>query len=75
MTNDSINHPSHYTRGSIEVWDFIRDQELSYHLGCAVKYICRAGYKNDSIEDLNKAVAYLRNEIEFQQNVHQNPPM
>jgi predicted Zn-dependent protease len=75
MTNDSINHPSHYTRGSIEVWDFIRDQELSYHLGCAVKYICRAGYKNDSIEDLHKAVAYLRNEIEFQQKVHQNLPM
>ena len=32
--------PAHYTRGSIEVWDFIRDQQLNYHLGNAIKYIC-----------------------------------
>ena len=54
--------PKYYTRGSIEVWDFIRDQGLNYHLGCAVKYICRAGYKDDSIKDLDKAIHYLTNE-------------
>ena len=37
--------PAHYTRGAIEVWDFIRDQDLNYHLGNAIKYICRAGSK------------------------------
>ena len=57
--------PSYYTRGSIEVWDFIRDQGLNYHLGNAVKYICRAGYKDDKIEDLEKAVHYLNNELQF----------
>jgi len=54
--------PNYYTRGSIEVWDFIRDQGLNYHLGCAIKYICRAGYKDDPIKDLDKAIHYLTNE-------------
>ena len=58
--------PSHYTRGAIEVWDFIRDQDLNYHLGCALKYICRAGFKDDNskIADLKKAIHYLENEID-----------
>lgn len=56
--------PSYYTRGSIEVWDFVRDQSLSYHLGCAVKYICRAGFKGDNYAaDLSKAIHYLENEL------------
>ena len=57
--------PAHYTRGQIEVWDFIRDQTLNYHLGNAVKYICRAGFKsnNTKIEDLEKAIHYLENEL------------
>ena len=56
--------PDYYQRGEIEVWDFIRDQQLSYHLGNVIKYICRAGFKNNDIEDLNKAIHYLQNEIE-----------
>jgi len=57
--------PSHYTRGSIEVWDFIRDQGLNYHLGNAIKYICRAGFKGDNTkaQDLKKAIHYLENEL------------
>jgi hypothetical protein len=56
--------PAHYTRGAIEVWDFIRDQDLNYHLGNAIKYICRAGYKGSKAEDLRKAIHYLQNELE-----------
>ena len=48
--------PQYYKRGNIEVWDFIRDQRLNYHLGNAIKYICRAGYKDDPVEDLKKAM-------------------
>ena len=61
-----MDSPSHYTRGSIEVWDFIRDQELNYHLGNAIKYICRAGYKSTATktEDLKKAIHYLENELQ-----------
>ena len=58
--------PSHYTRGSIEVWDFIRDQQLNYHLGNAIKYICRAGFKGDNTktQDLKKAIHDLENELQ-----------
>jgi hypothetical protein len=55
--------PAYYTRGSIECWDFIRDQQLNYHLGCAIKYICRAGHKDSKVKDLKKAIHYLENEL------------
>ena len=38
--------PHYYRRGTMEPWDFIRDQGLSFHLGNAIKYICRAGHKD-----------------------------
>ena len=56
--------PSYYTRGSIEVWDFIRDQGLNYHLGNAIKYVCRAGHKDSKVDDLKKAIHYLTNELD-----------
>ena len=62
-TND--RGPSYYKRGSIQVWDFIRDQEMNFHLGNVIKYVCRAGHKDNDIEDLAKAIHYLSNEIEF----------
>ena len=57
--------PQYYRLGSIQVWDFIRDKELNFHLGNAIKYICRADHKYDDIEDLSKAIHYLQNEVEF----------
>ena len=58
--------PDYYRRGTIEVWDFIRDQGLNYHLGNAVKYISRAGFKSTATktEDLKKAIHYLENELQ-----------
>ncbi len=56
--------PSYYTRGTLEVWDFIREQDLNYFLGNAIKYICRAGYKDCRVEDLKKAITDLEKELE-----------
>tara|TARA_R110002012_G_scaffold61934_1_gene162469 strand:- start:384 stop:683 length:300 start_codon:yes stop_codon:yes gene_type:complete len=63
--------PAYYTRGSIECWDAIRDWKLNYHLGCAVKYICRAGFKdaNSKAQDLKKAIHYLENELQHTLNI------
>lgn len=63
IKTDPVNHPSHYTRGKIEVIEFIEDQRLSYHLGNVLKYICRAGFKNNEVEDLKKAAWYLNRYI------------
>lgn len=67
--NDNVNHPSHYTSGKIEVIDFITDQKLTYCLGNAVKYVARAGKKdpNKTIEDLQKAVWYINQQIKILQ--------
>ena len=61
--------PEYYKRGSIDVWNFIREQELNFDLGNAIKYICRAGYKDSKIQDLEKAIHYLKNELEHEENL------
>ena len=38
---------------------------MNFHLGNVIKYVCRAGHKDNDIEDLAKAIHYLSNEIEF----------
>ena len=48
----------------METWDFIREQGLNYHLGNAIKYICRAGHKDSKADDLKKAIHYLENELQ-----------
>ena len=72
MGMTSFYNPPYYNRGKIQVWDFIRDQELNYHLGNVVKYVCRAGHKKtvgnptgDPLEDLDKAIHYLINERDY----------
>lgn len=60
---NSINHPSYYNRGKIEVIDFINDQQLNFNLGNVIKYVCREADKGGT-EDLKKAVQYLEFEIE-----------
>ena len=67
--------PSYYKRGKAPVWDFIRDQGLNFHLGNAIKYICRAGYKGSKEEDLEKAIVYLQNELTHarRQNLPRQP--
>ena len=63
--------PTYYQRGSADVWYFIRDQQLNFHLGNVIKYICRAGYKTDSkIQDLEKALHYLQNELDHEKDVY-----
>ena len=61
--------PEYYSRGTTPVWDFIRDQGLNFHLGNAIKYVCRAGYKDSKIQDLEKAIHYLENELHHEQNL------
>jgi len=71
-TNDK--GPDYYKRGKAQVWDFIRDNDLNFHLGNAVKYIARAGYKDSKQEDLIKAIHYLENELEHTINTTATSP-
>lgn len=60
-----ISHPAHYTEGrKYEPKDVIRDWGLNFNLGSAVKYISRAGRKDDILQDLRKARQFLDFEID-----------
>ncbi len=62
--------PTYYQRGSCDVWDFVREQGLNFHLGNAIKYICRAGYKDSKLQDLEKAIHYLQNELDHEKDIY-----
>jgi hypothetical protein len=57
--------PTHYKRGTIEVWDFIVDQGLDYLAGNVIKYVCRAGHKSheSELDDWLKVKAYVERKI------------
>ena len=62
---DNVSHPAHYCEGRVyEPIDVIEDWELGYNLGSVVKYVSRAGRKQNQLEDLKKARWYLNREIE-----------
>lgn len=56
--DDPINHPKHYTNGSIECIDYLIDQHFGFFSSTVVKYITRYRTKN-GVEDLKKAQWYL----------------
>jgi hypothetical protein len=63
--NDPVNHPSHYTEHPSGVECIQITEHMNFCLGNAVKYIWRAGLKNDNaIEDLKKARWYVDRELE-----------
>ena len=63
--NDPVNHPSHYTKGGIEVIEFIEAWDFNFFRGSAIKYIARAGLKDKTkeVEDLKKANWLIEREI------------
>ena len=66
--SDPVNHPAHYKAGGIETIDFIEAKGLNYRLGNVVKYVTRADHKGNRKQDLEKAMWYLRREIETSQS-------
>lgn len=67
-THNNISNPAHYTSGRLyEPKDVIRDWNLNFNLGNAVKYISRNGRKegNSKIQDLEKARQYITFELEY----------
>jgi hypothetical protein len=63
--HDPVNHPLHYTEHPSGVECIQITEHMNFCLGNAVKYIWRAGLKNDNaIEDLKKARWYVDRELE-----------
>ena len=55
----------HYENGTqIDVIEFATMYDLNFNRGNIIKYVVRAGKKDDEVKDLEKAMDYLRREIE-----------
>lgn len=73
VTNDNINHPSHYTQGSIECIDAIKAATVgktgieAVCVANVVKYLWRYEEKN-GLEDVKKARWYLERLISELEN-------
>ena len=59
---EAVDHPPHYNQvPGIECIQVVR--WFDFNRGNAIKYIWWAGYKGNPIEDLEKAIWYLQDEI------------
>ena len=64
-----ITQPSHYdSRNTLDVIDFCHQYDISFSRGNVIKYLTRAGRKDNELEDLNKALEYLTREIKHVKN-------
>ena len=67
--NETVNYPSHYNYGDIEVINFIEqvtkhyNPNVAYHIGNAIKYLARSPHKNGK-EDIEKAKWYIERAFE-----------
>ena len=68
---DNVNHPKHYTSDPSGVECIEITRHRNFNVGNAIKYLWRAGLKDDAalghkakqIEDLQKAIFYIEDEI------------
>lgn len=80
MDKDSTINPKHYQSkvGNSEVIDIIEFYNLNFHRGNVLKYVLRAGSKQErgysdiekEIEDLEKASWYITREIKRIKNAN-----
>ena len=56
----------HYENGKgYDIIDVCKDYGLNFNRGNVLKYISRAGKKDDELKDLRKALDYLQREIDY----------
>ncbi len=61
--------PDHYKSSDrMDVIDVCKVLDLNFNRGNVLKYIARAGKKDDELQDLNKALEYLKREIKYIEN-------
>lgn len=67
VNQEQVNHPGHYGGDTVyEVIKVLEAWRLDFHLGNVVKYVARAGKKDQRrvVQDLEKAAWYLQRRID-----------
>ena len=67
INSDTVNHPKHYTSHPSGIECIQVTQHYDFCTGNAIKYLWRAGKKNQdaTVEDLKKAIWYINKKIEM----------
>ena len=59
----------HYQTGKdYDIIDVCKDYALNFNRGNILKYVTRAGKKDNELQDLRKALDYLQREISYLQD-------
>lgn len=63
--DDEVDHPRHYNVSPSGVECITVVEYMNFNVGCAMKYLWRAGEKPgvDVVTDLRKAIWYIKREI------------
>ena len=64
LINDAVNHPAHYKAHPSGIECIQVTEHFNFCMGNAIKYVWRADEKGSPVTDLEKAVWYLKREIE-----------
>lgn len=62
--SSAINHPPHYNAHPSGVECIAIAEHFNFNIGNAIKYLWRAGLKENLVEDLKKARWYVDREIQ-----------
>ena len=63
VASSSVHHPSHYNQSPSGVECLTVVRHMNYNLGTAMAYIWRSPHKGEQIQDLQKAICHLQDEI------------
>ena len=61
---DMVTYPPHYTSHPSGVECIEITRHMGFNLGNALKYIWRADLKGNAVEDLEKAIFYINDELQ-----------
>lgn len=63
MNHDPVNHPTHYCAHPSGVECIVITREMSFNVGNAFKYLYRCDKKENTMQDIKKAIWYIEDEI------------
>ena len=67
QVDNTVIKPSHYKAGEFDVISFCQIHDINFELGNVIKYVTRAGKKenNSELQDLFKAREFLNRRIKY----------
>lgn len=68
MPDDPVNHPKHYNSHPSGIECITITRHMGFNLGNATKYIWRADEKGNDIQDIEKAIWYLQDELKLRRS-------